>query len=151
FEKYNFLKTEDMPYINKKKITSLFEIINSIYKKNIQLLERKKNEPSRIIELSSITSYLEQINSEVEQANIQIIELNRVIDNNKEEKESLIKDIWRFIVEENRDHYRNYINNFKKENKALEGMKKKKEGEKGHKKRIEEEAVELQNQLTSVL
>src|SRR5699024_8970888 len=76
---------------------------------------------------------------------------NRVIDNIKEEKESLIKDIWRFIVEENRDHYRNYINNFKKENKALEGMKKKKEGEKGHKKRIEEEAVELQNQLTSVL
>ncbi|AIF42189.1 AAA family ATPase [Virgibacillus sp. SK37] len=151
FEKYNFLITEDIPYINKEKITSLFEIINSTYKENIQLLERKKNEPSRSIKLSSITSYLEQINSEVEQANVQITELNRVIDNIKEEKERLIKDIWRFIVEENKGHYESYMSNFKRENRALEGMKSGKDGQKDHKRRLEEEAIELQNQLTSVL
>lgn len=114
------------------------------------MLERKKNEPSRSIELSSITSYLEQINAEVEHANIRITGLNRVIDNIKEEKESLINDIWRFIVEENMDHYRNYMSNFSRENRAL-GMKRGKEEQRGHKKRLEDEAVELQNQLTSVL
>lgn len=151
FEKYNFLLTEDIHYINKEKITSLFEIIRSTYQENIQLLERKKNEPSRSIELKSITSYLEQINSEVDQANVQITELNRVIDNIKEEKERLIKDIWRFIVEENKGHYANYMSNVRRQNSALEGMKRGLEGQKGHKKRLEEEAIELQNQLTSVL
>ncbi|MGX9933488.1 ATP-binding protein [Virgibacillus salarius] len=151
FEQYNFLITEDIPFINKGRITSLVEIMNSTYKENIQLLERKRNEPSRSIELSSITSYLEQIKSEVKQANLQISELNRVIDNIKEEKEKLIKDIWRFIVEENKSNYENHISNFGRENKALEGMKRSQDGQKGHKKRLEEEAIELQNQLTSVL
>ena len=131
FEKYNFLITEDIPFINKEKIASLFEIMNSTYKENIQLLERKRNEPSRSIELSSITSYLEQIKSEVEQANVQISELNRVIDNIKEEKERLIKDIWRFIVEENKSHYENYISNFRRENRALDGMEKGKAQQEG--------------------
>ncbi|BDG78453.1 hypothetical protein BSF_01820 [Bacillus subtilis] len=151
FEKYNFLMTEDIPYINKEKITSLFEIINLTYKENTQLLERKRHEPSRSIELSSIISYLEQINSEVDRANIQIIELNRVIDNIKEEREVLTKEIWRFIVEENKSHYENYMSNFTRENSALVGMKRGKEEQKTHKKRLEDEAIELQNQLTSVL
>lgn len=151
FEKYNFLKTEDIPYINKEKIAHLFEIIDSTYKENIQLLEKKRSEPSKSIELSSITSYLGQINSEVGNANIQILELNKVIDNIKEEKESLIKDIWRFIVEENRVNFSNYESNSRIENRAIEGMKRAKEGQEDYKKKLEEEAIELQNQLTSVL
>ncbi|WP_281270303.1 AAA family ATPase [Oceanobacillus arenosus] len=151
FEQYNFLITEDIPFINKEKITSLFEIVNSTYKENIQLLERKRNEPSRSIELNSITSYLEQIKSEVEQANVQISELNRVIDNIKEEKERLIKDIWRFIVEVNMSNYDNYMSNFGRENRALVGMKQDKAKQVGFKRKLEEEAIELQNQLTSVL
>ncbi|WP_337588998.1 AAA family ATPase [Sporolactobacillus inulinus] len=151
FEQYNFLIIEDIPFINKEKITSLFEIMNLTYKENIQLLERKSNEPSRSIELNSITSYLEQIKSEVEKANVEISELNRVIDNIKEEKERLIKEIWRFIAEENKSNYDNYMSNFGRENRALVGMEKGKAQQVGFKKILEEEAIELQNQLTSVL
>ncbi len=151
FERCKFFNEEDIPFINKERINSLLEIMKSTYKENVQLLERKGNEPSRSVELISITSYLEKIRSEVEQANKQIAELNRVIDNIKEEKERLIKDIWRYIVEENKSQYENYKSNFRKENRALEGMKSSKEGLKNHKKRLEEEAVDLQNQLTSVL
>ncbi|NLJ17876.1 AAA family ATPase [Globicatella sulfidifaciens] len=151
FEKYNFLKVEDIPFINKEKISSLLEIIHSTYKENVQLLEMKRNEPSRSIELNSITEHLEQIKSEVEQANIQILELNRVIDNIKEEKERLIKDIWRFIVEENKSNYEYYTSNLSRVNRALDGMNKGKSEQEGFKKKLEEEAIELQNQLTSVL
>ncbi|MGJ9459950.1 ATP-binding protein [Oceanobacillus sp. CF4.6] len=150
-EKYRFFKTDAIPYINREKIVSLFETVNSTYKENIQLLDRKRNEPSRSVELSSITSYIEQINSEIEQANLQISELNRVIDNIKEEKVKLIKDIWRFVVKENKSNYENYMSNFSKENKALEGMRGSKEEQKGYKKTLEEGVIELQNQLTSVL
>lgn len=151
FKQYNFLITGDIPFINKEKITSLFEIINSTYKENIQLLERKKNEPSRSIELNSVTNYFEQIKSEVEKANIQISESNRVIDNIKEEKERLIKEIWRFIVEQNKSNYDNYMDNYRRENRALVGMKQGKAQQIGFKRKLEEEAIELQNQLTSVL
>lgn len=151
FEKYNFLIVEDIPFINKEKIVSLFEIMNSIYKENIQLLEKKKKEPSRSVELSSIKSFVDQVISEVNQANIHITESNRIIDNIKEEKEKLIKDIWRFIVEENKGNYENYKNNFTRENRAIEGMEKSKDQQEGYKRTLETEVIELQNQLTSVL
>ncbi|WP_245805880.1 ATP-binding protein [Bacillus alkalicellulosilyticus] len=151
FERYKFLINEDIPFINKEKIASLFEIMNSTYKENIRLLERKATEPSRSVELSSITNYLEQVKSEVKQANIQISELNRVIDNIKEEKELLVRDIWRFIVEENKSNYETYISNLRRQNIALDGMEKGKVQQEEFKKKLEEEAIELQNQLTSVL
>ncbi|WP_018921972.1 ATP-binding protein [Salsuginibacillus kocurii] len=151
FEKYNFLINEDKPYINKEKIESLFELINSAYKENLQLLEKKRNEPSISVELNSIMSYIDQINSEIELANVQISELNRVIDNINEESDELINDVWRFIVKENKSDYEHYNSNFRRDSRALEGMKRSKEAQKGHKKRLEEEAIDLQNKLTSVL
>ncbi|TVT27751.1 AAA family ATPase [Salinicoccus cyprini] len=151
FEKYNFLKSEDMPYIDKERMKSLFELINSTYKENIQLLERKRLEPSRSVELRTITSYIEQINSEVKQANIQIAELNKVIDNLKEEKEKLIQHIWRFIVEENKGYYESYITSYNQINLAITGMEKNRQIQREYKGRIEKEIIELQNQLTSVV
>lgn len=150
-EKYKFIGTEEVPFIDKEKIASLFEIITSTYKENIQLLEKKKNEPSRGIKLNSITSYFEQIKSEVKETNLQIAEFNKITDNIKEESGRLKKDIWRFIVEENKNNYKNYTNDFKRENNAIEGMKRSLEEQTGYKKALETEAIELQNQLTSVL
>ena len=43
FEKHSPLKTEELPFINKEKIESLFEIMDSTFKENIQLLETKRN------------------------------------------------------------------------------------------------------------
>lgn len=150
-EQYNFFETEEIPYINKEKIASLIETIDSTYKGNIQLLEKKRTEPSKSIELSSITSYLDQISTEVEKANLKIIELNEVTNNIQEEKAKLVNDIWRFIVEENKSNYGNYESNFRRTNNALMGMKRGKEQQKVFKKRLEEEAIDLQKQLTSVL
>lgn len=151
FERYQFLIDEDIPFINKEKVASQFEIMNLTYKENIQLLEKKANEPSRGVELRPIISCVEEIKSEIEQANIQISELNRVIDNIKVEKTRLVKDIGRFIVEENKSNNDHYISNLRKENRAIDGMEKGIVQQVGYKKALEEEAIELQNQLTSVL
>lgn len=151
FERIQSFIAEDVPFINKDKVASQFEIMNSTYKENIQLLEKKSNEPSRSVELSSISSCVEEITSEIEQANIQITELNRVIDNIKVERARLVKDIWRFIVEENKSNNEFYISNLRKENRAIDGLKKGIVQQRGYKEVLEEEAIELQNQLTSVL
>lgn len=149
--KYNFLLNDDIPYINKEKIVSIFELINSTYKENIKLTESKLKEPSKVIELSSIVKYVNQLKSEVEEANLQISEHNRLIDNLKSEKETLIKDIWRFIIHENKNNYKNYKDDIKKIEKALDGMRTRKQKLKEYKRKFEEELTELQNQLTSVL
>jgi len=148
------LDTENISFINKgrqEKLNSLIEVIRSTIEKNRQTIENKRKEPSRSIELSSITSNLEQINSEIEQENLQISKSNSLIDNIENEKGKLIMDIWKFIVEENKTYYEEYINSSKQKNKALEGMEKGKVKLEGYKQVIEEEKMNLQNQLTSVL
>ncbi|MFS0647145.1 ATP-binding protein [Siminovitchia sp. 179-K 8D1 HS] len=150
-EKCRLLKDEDIPFINKEKITALFEILNTTYRENIQLLDKKRKEPSRIVELSSISNCLEQINAEIEMANTQISELNRIIENIKEEKVKLIKDIWRFVIEENKKNYENYMSNFKIESRALKGMNQNKEKQKIYRNKLQQEVIGLQNELTSVL
>ncbi|MTW87991.1 AAA family ATPase [Virgibacillus dakarensis] len=150
-EKCEYLKREDIPFINSEKIADLLDIINSAYKENCLLLERKKNEPSRTVQLSPLTDYFKQINSEIKKANLQIIEVNRVIDNIKGEKSKLINDIWRFIIEENKNIYEDYMKNYKRVDKALKGMEKGIERQIGYRNKIRQEVIQLQNQLTSVL
>lgn len=151
FEKCSHLITEDLPFINKEKMASLFDVMNSTYKGNIQLLVRKRKEPSRSIQLSTIKVYLEQMNTEIEQANLQIVELNRVIDNIKEEKEILIKEIWRFITEENKDTYERYMSNLGRKSRTIRGMRQSKARLAGYKRSLDNEVIELQKDLTSVL
>lgn len=151
FEGYKFLLEKDNTFINKDKINSLFELIKSRHKENIQLLETKLNEPSRSIKLNSIGEYIDILKSEIKQANFKISEFNSVIDNLKEEKRVLIEDIWRFVIEENKSNYKFYKENFMRENKALEGMKKNKRELEQYKRKHEDELIKLQNKLTSVL
>lgn len=150
-EKYRFLKDENIPFVNKENIKNLLEIIISIYNENIQMLETKKSEPSRSIKLKSISNYIEQINQQIDQANVQISEHNRIIDNLKEEKNKLIKDIWRFIVHENDYNYQIYKKELEIGTKAIEGMKKSRLQQMHFKETLEQEVIKLQNELTSVL
>ena len=114
-------------------------------------MKQKEIEPSISIELSTITSYLEQINLEIEQANTKIIELNRVNDNIREEKEILIKEIWRFITEENKGNYTRYMSNLGRESRTIGRMRENAAGLNRFKRSLENEAIELQKELTSVL
>lgn len=150
-EKYNIMVKENNPFINKDKITSLLTLINSTFNENVQLLENKIKEPSINIRLKSLKEYIEQLDLEIKQVNLQIREHNRIIENIIDEKQKLINDIWRFLVDENKSYYKSYMENFSRENKALSGMKKKKEQKEHHKRKFEEEKIKLLNKLTSFL
>ena len=115
------------------------------------MLSNKTKEPSRSITLNSISNYIEQLYTEIDNVNSQISEIMRLMENKKEEKEKLIKDIWRFIVEENKYNYGNYIKSINQANKALEGMKRSKKAQEKYKNKFEREAIELEKQLISVL
>lgn len=150
-EKYQFLNNDDIPFIDADKVADILKSVNLAYGENRTLLEKKQTEPSQSIILNPLTDYFKQINHEIEKADKQITEWNRVIDNLEQEKQKLVKDIWHFIVNENKDNYRYYIQEYEKENKAFEGMKENRKLQKGFKEEIEKSITELQNKLTSVL
>jgi wobble nucleotide-excising tRNase len=79
--KYAFLRDENTPFVNKENMKNLLEVIYSTYNENVQMLEIKKSEPSRSIKLRSILTYIEEINKQIDQANVQISEHNRILDN----------------------------------------------------------------------
>ncbi|WP_028975686.1 AAA family ATPase [Sporolactobacillus terrae] len=150
-DKQHFLTDEYMPFGDIGKIKHFFEMIDSIYKENKQILEKKSSEPSRSVELNPIAKYIKQINEEIRQINTQINEHNRLIDNIKEEKAKLTKDIWRFVVEENKRNYEYFKSESTSKNRALSGMKKRKVEIDEFSRKLEQDIIQHQNQLTSTL
>lgn len=121
---YHILTEGNIPYVNTEKVKSLFEMVISTSKENKLKLDRKRSEPGSSVKLSSINDLIGEINEEIGQANSQIIEHNHIIDNIAEEKAKLIKDIWRFIIEENKRDYAIYEDRSTKEGNTLDGMNK---------------------------
>ncbi|MDR2914263.1 MAG: AAA family ATPase [Tannerella sp.] len=83
---------------------------------NREFLNTKLKEPSRSIELVSVQEQLEQIQSLIDNANIEIRKHNAVVDNFALEKEGLIKDVWRFFTED----YKTTIETYRKNTDGLQ-------------------------------
>jgi wobble nucleotide-excising tRNase len=65
-----------------------------------ELIESKLKEPSRSIEILSLSDLLKDILNLIEDTNKQIDENNKIVINYQEERKKLIGEIWRFIIEE---------------------------------------------------
>ncbi|WP_371069663.1 AAA family ATPase [Sediminibacillus sp. JSM 1682029] len=148
---HQLLSEGSIPFVNTEKVKNLFELIISTFKENKLKLERKRIEPSSSVTLSSINGFIGEINEEIGQANSQIIEHNQIIDNLTEEKAKLIKDVWRYIIEENESDYASFVDKSTREGNTLEGMNKRLVELNGHRDKLKKDVIQLQNQLTSVL
>ena len=84
-----------------------FNIFNELIKKftkriseNLFLIETKIKAPSKKIKLKSISEIVNQIEIVIKNFNTDITKNNTLVDNIKREKEILINEIWRFVVNE---------------------------------------------------
>lgn len=149
-QEVNLIKAHQSQYFNFEKVAPIVQAIESTFNENKILLEQKLKEPSRSITLTSVQPNIDKINEELEAANQSIEKHNELLKNLKLEQSSLIMDIWRFIVEENKTNYDSY----KKENTRLEkaitgfsgGITKKKQ----YKNLQEDEIKKLEEQITSI-
>ena len=66
------------------------------------MLNSKLKEPSRSIELISIKEQLEEIEKLITTANALIKKHNDIVDNYATERNKLVNEIWKFIIEDNR-------------------------------------------------
>lgn len=83
---------------------------------NTELLNNKVKEPSRSVELISLRQQLDLIAELITDANTEIRKHNDIVTNFNTEKSSLIKSIWKFIIEE----FRIKITKFNTDKNGLE-------------------------------
>jgi wobble nucleotide-excising tRNase len=142
----------DNQYINevKDKIEDKNKIIEGLINENIQFSKEKIANPSKKIELKSILTELNEINSIYEEVNQKIKEHNRLIDNKQSEKSKLEKEIWKYIVDQLSNEIETYENNRINIEKALKNIEDKIKNNQQKKEKIEEEIGKLEKQIKSV-
>ncbi|MCP3033590.1 AAA family ATPase [Halobacillus sp. A1] len=137
-------------YIDNKMIQDTFLLIEAKIKENMNLIKSKLNEPSKVITLQDISKNLTDINVEIKKANESITENNDLVTNAKEAKQVLIGDIWRYLIEQNKENYSRYKSKDDQLDKEINGRKTGRKNKEKHKKKLEEEVSQLQKQVTNI-
>jgi len=114
-------------------------------------IEEKVKEPSRSINMPSIDEELETILSIIKVANDKVKKHNSLVRNLAESKKKLIDDIWTFLIEENREALSRMLVGRENLNKAVMGLEKSIEQQKGIKADLVGEITILQKELTSII
>jgi wobble nucleotide-excising tRNase len=100
----NGIETNQKAFINSKldldKFSAYLKTLVSQNATNNEYLNNKIKEPSRSIELISLKEQLDLITELIKQSNIEIKKHNNIVTNYATEKSSLIKAIWKFLIEE---------------------------------------------------
>jgi len=100
----NGIETNQKAFINSKldldKFSAYLKTLVSQNATNNEYLNNKIKEPSRSIELISLKEQLDLITELINQSNIEIKMHNNIVTNYATEKSSLIKAIWKFLIEE---------------------------------------------------
>lgn len=100
----NGIETNQKAFINSKldldKFSAYLKTLVSQNATNNEYLNNKIKEPSRSIELISLKEQLDLITELINQSNIEIKKHNNIVTNYATEKSSLIKAIWKYLIEE---------------------------------------------------
>ena len=102
------------------KLSSFMTCLSS----NQLLISTKIKEPSRKINLNSSNNILEQLSQYISNANKEIIIHNELLENYKTEYNSLVANIWAFLMKENEDLINTYIEKDREILEKIDGFNK---------------------------
>jgi len=138
-------------FLETEKLKAEKELLDSRVTINQQRLAVKKKEPSRVIELESISNVFVTIKGHVDAVNIQIAEHNQMVENLSQERRDLTAQIWKYLIEK---ELKTALDTYKAKKinleKAITSMTEKIEELNENKKNKVAELRELERQTTSV-
>ena len=114
-------------------------------------VDEKVKEPSRSIVMPTVEEELKTICSIIGAANDKIAKHNSLVSDLEMSKRKLIKDIWVFLIEENRAKLSSLLSERERLKKTVSGLEESIAQQKELKNGYAREIVALQKQLTSVL
>ena len=91
-----------------EKYSAYLKTLSSQFISNKELLNNKIKEPSRSIDLISVKEQLENIQKVITDANTGIAAHNLIVTNYTTERSNLIKEIWKYVAEENKTKIQNF-------------------------------------------
>ena len=147
---------ESTEKLNKKtkldldKFSSLLKTLNSQFVANKELLNSKLKEPSRSIELTSTKEQFEEIEKLISTANITIKKHNDIVDNYATERNKLVNEIWKFIIEDNRTRVEYFVKHKNGLQKGIDNIEKKVTELRDKYKKLDKEIKELTKNVTSI-
>ena len=147
---YEVLQREDKG-ISYDKLKLPYEKLKNILEANNRRIEFKVSNASMPVVLDSFEDVACQINDLIKFVNDSIKEHNRIVSHKKEERETLKKQIWRFIVYEMQTEINEYVASKNKLENAIEELGEKLSICKQEKIQKLEELHNEQSKLTSVL
>ena len=98
------------------------DLLATTLKNNISTIEAKRKEPSRSMDIISTSEIITNINSIISNTNNKIKQHNSLVDNFQIERQSLIGEIWQYIITTHKDIIDEHINELKKKTKAITSL-----------------------------
>lgn len=108
--------------IEASKIDSIIELLNGYFSKNKAEMLIKEKEPGRIISLTETAATTSSIKQLVINGNAAVTKHNEMVDNYTSEKDTLVADIWVFLMDENEALIAGYLNDIETFTKAKKGI-----------------------------
>lgn len=145
----NILDLEN-DFLDKNILSKEKEIIETKISDNIKNIKNKLKEPSSIIEINSIVKNLNHFNNIIQEINKNIKEHNNLVINIKEEKTTLIFQIWHFLISEIEHDLKTYKSNLKGINKAIKSLDEKIKKLQGKTKTLSDKIEDLELEIRSI-
>lgn len=106
------------------KIDPIIELLNGYFSKNKAEMLIKEKEPGRIISLTETAATTSSMKQLVINGNAAVTKHNEMVDNYTSEKDTLVADIWVFLMDENEALIAGYLNDIETFTKAKKGIQK---------------------------
>lgn len=87
-------------FLDLEQFKSQKAVLDQMISANQLLLDKKKNEPSAIVELKSLATVCTAITELINAANAQVADHNYMVENITTEKRDLTAEVWRFVLKE---------------------------------------------------
>ena len=110
--------------IEASKIDSIIELLNGYFSKNKAEMLIKEKEPGGIISLTETAATTSSMKQLVINGNAAVTKHNEMVDNYTSEKDTLVADIWVFLMDENEALIAGYLNDIETFTKAKKGIQK---------------------------
>lgn len=137
-------------FLNIEKLKLEKQLLDSLIAGNLQKLASKKNEPSQLVDLDPIADITNAINILIDDANAGITQNNNLVDNLSQERNTLTKQVWKFLLEELKTDLSDYSSKKMELNAAIESISNKINAKTIENKIKDQEIIELERQTTSI-
>ena len=138
------------PFLKKDIFYTNIQTLNELLRNNLTKLSTKINEPSRKLELESVEPLVMQLQSFLREANEATNEHNQMVENITTEKDTLIEQVWRYVLNELAADLQQYQRDKDRLKRTVEGMEQSLQNKRVLLRELREELGEIEKQTTSV-